>query len=168
MKRDKRLHSLSWDHQHGLAFAQEIKKALANRDHTSIEQSVEALEKFWNGELQQHLQAEEEILLPVVRTKGEAFRSEIEVVLNEHRELSRLFLDVTHGINAEGIRQGLRQFAELLIRHIRFEEGILFPRVEKALGDSELDRVGEKLGRGKAGAAGGTGMGEGPRFDRRP
>lgn len=158
MKRDKRLHPLSGNHQHGLAFAQEMKRALAGKEGTSIEPSIEALKRFWAAELHPHFRAEEEILLPPVRANGDAWKDEVERLLSEHQELWRLFLEATDLRNVGGARQGLLRFADLLIQHIRYEEGTLFPKIEQTLSEAELDRIGRELaGQARTGAAGGTG-----------
>ncbi len=110
-----------------------------------ISQSLEALRDFWMRALQPHFEAEESLLIPSLRSHGQAGQEEIELTLDEHRQLANLFQETTRSEDLIEARHRLAQFAELLIQHIRFEERKLFPRIEETLSPPELDLIGQRL-----------------------
>ncbi|MHB8481399.1 MAG: hypothetical protein ACYDBV_01490, partial [Nitrospiria bacterium] len=60
MKRDRRLHPLSWHHHDLLIYADRVRMALTT-DHPSYRQSIESLvgrtKEFWNAVFQDHMSA---------------------------------------------------------------------------------------------------------------
>ncbi len=110
-----------------------------------ISRSIEALRAFWAQALRPHFEAEENLLLPALRSQGQAGQEEIELTLDEHRQLAGLFQEITCSEDLIEVRHKLAQFAELLIQHIRFEERKLFARVAELLSGPELDLIGQQL-----------------------
>jgi hemerythrin-like domain-containing protein len=62
----------------------------------------------------------------------------------EHKELLRL-LQIARQAQPPEARFALSTFAELLERHVRWEERELFPACEKALGGEALSDIGHQL-----------------------
>ena len=146
MKRSKALTPLSHDHLHGLAVAHRLTTA---RREDANEASREFL-RFWRQEGNSHFRHEEEVLLPAFARYAPAGHEAVVRVLVEHVDLRRRAADLEHSSTAD--LEALRALGELLRKHIRHEERVLFPLIEQAVSPAELDRVGAALDR--AGVAG--------------
>jgi quercetin dioxygenase-like cupin family protein len=94
--------------------------------------------RFFADESVRHFREEEERLFPLVADAEEA-RPLIARALLEHQRLHALAGRVANGDTAP-----MRDLAELLEAHVRFEERELFPLIERLLGD-ELSTL--QLGR---------------------
>ncbi len=143
MKRDPRLNPLSWQHQRTLALAHRTGAAL-DKASAPLETLTAEIESLWRQEIEPHFRAEETILFSPAQALG-VCRDEIEQVLREHRRLRELVLLIERGDVPAELRCHLREFAELLIRHIRFEERTVFPALEKALPKEQLEAIGRGL-----------------------
>jgi len=132
MKRAEALQPLSREHQGALAVA----KALSEAEDR--EAAARTLLEFWRADGRRHFRIEEEVLLP-----GWAFVAEVdwagaERMLREHLEIRRQVLRTEAG---EIDLDELRALGRLLHDHVRYEERQLFPEVEAALGNADLDRL---------------------------
>jgi hemerythrin-like domain-containing protein len=143
MKRDPRLNPLSWEHQRTLAVAHRVCTILASTSALP-EPLLGEIDSFWRQEIEPHFRAEETILFPPAKNL-DVCRSEMEKVLEEHRRLRELASLIGRAEALATRRAHLREFAELLIQHIRFEERTLFPALEKALSEGQLEAVGRSL-----------------------
>lgn len=102
------------------------------------------IDSLWQQEIGPHLRAEETILFPPAQALG-VCRDEIEQVLQEHRWLRELVGLIERDDVPADLRCHLRVFAELLIRHIRFEERTVFPALEQDLSKEQLEAIGRDL-----------------------
>jgi len=94
----------------------------------------EEVKNRFRAELEGHFRREECGLLPLLRTAGEV--ALVQWTFSEHQALRTLI--------AEGRRENLAPFAELLAAHIRFEETELFETAQRLLGPNvvaELEQV---------------------------
>src|SRR5688572_27526427 len=134
MPRNQALIPLSHDHHHGLVVALRLKKGgPASPNDLWLEgeenQAPQLLE-FADSELLHHFQLEEELLFPALLELGVDEISAItQELLSEHKAMR---------ISLEAIRLSpdptiLKQFGELLEAHIRKEERVLFPLIEREL-----------------------------------
>ncbi len=144
MKRDTRLYLLSWDHHHGLVLARNLKLALAEETSEAIERARCVLLEFWGMNLHSHFLAEEEILFPAVRHL-ETCSTEVEIVLAEHQQFYEMIAAINPSANNEELVKLLTRFAELLVQHIRFEENVVFPKIEANLSNEAMDEIGKML-----------------------
>jgi iron-sulfur cluster repair protein YtfE (RIC family) len=144
IKRHKALQPLSRDHHQGLIIAQVLKKnAPAYRGLPStLEGKKEYSISFYNSELVKHFKMEEEILFPLVNGKNSEVDKLIEQIINEHRQLKRLIIEIQETAELEN---KLDEFGRLLEKHIRIEERILFPKIEKTLTEVQLFELETKL-----------------------
>jgi hypothetical protein len=125
-------------------FAWRVKEAL-NRPTPGVEGVLAGkLRLFWPADLEPHFRAEEEVLFTAcgdVPGVGPA--------LEEHRrlvEMVHVLIAGDAGREGNGAdREGWLAFAALLTSHVRFEEDVLFPRMEVLLPGGVLDRVGGEL-----------------------
>jgi hemerythrin-like domain-containing protein len=134
MKRDPALISLSHDHQHGLAVALELTRAT---EQTAADAAA-AFASFWETEGRQHFRAEEELLLPAVTRHLPAEHPAVVRVLVEHVELRRRAADLERTAPA---LEDLHVLGRRLNEHIRHEERLLFPLVERTLPPAELTQL---------------------------
>jgi mannose-6-phosphate isomerase-like protein (cupin superfamily) len=91
-----------------------------------------AFSHFFAEESVRHFREEEERLFPLVADFKEA-RPLLVRALLEHQQLHALAARLASGESAP-----MRELAELLEAHVRFEERNLFPLIERLLGDSLL------------------------------
>jgi len=137
MKRERFLWPLTHGHQHGLAAAKALQGKLAGREGSTRE-GMEDLRsqvlEFWGSELKGHFRVEEGILRMLSKDLPPE-DPDVARFLSDHRTLERLA--------KKGFREDLSRFADLLVKHIRFEEEVLFRRIESALSPEDRTRVGE-------------------------
>ncbi|MBM3216635.1 hemerythrin domain-containing protein [Candidatus Poribacteria bacterium] len=140
MRRDERLHPLSWGHHHGFVFARRLSRAA----DAPIDAHLQALvTEFWRDDLNPHFTAEERWLVPALEAHGELpLRARL---LEEHAALRSAYGRIVQASDAGIGTRELAGFAEALTRHIRFEERELFPAIEALLDGAELDRIGTAL-----------------------
>lgn len=147
MKRDKRLHPLSWDHHAALT------SVVFTRKHIKAGAGIERLQQvaieyaaFYEVGLRPHFRHEEEWLLPRFLRHVEAEDTGVVRLLTDHVKLHRLILDLSETLaSGRDLISPLTALADLLETHVRFEERELFPRIEAALTVDELTQLGEYL-----------------------
>lgn len=135
IKRNEHMVTLSHDHHAGLLFCWKIRQGLINE--APLSKILAYINFFWSQHLKEHFQ-EEEILLfnrlgDVLSRQG----------ISEHLMLTRQLEALNHEKSENAAKYA--SFAESLTRHIRFEERILFPFLEKSLPESTLKSVGTYL-----------------------
>lgn len=137
MKREKFLWPLTHGHQHGLAAAKALQGKLAGQEGSTRE-GMEDLRsqvlEFWGSELREHFLAEEGIL-DMLSKELPPGDPDVARFLSDHRTLEKLA--------KKGFREDLARFADLLTKHIRFEEEVLFGRIERALSPQGRAKAGE-------------------------
>ncbi len=139
---------LSRDHHRGLALALRCRKqALGQMKPTGAEglrERAEELRHFVSNHLEQHFQAEEEILFPLIRSCVPESHSLVEDLLEEHEEIRK------GAVRLEGktdLAKILFDLGDLLERHIRKEERELFPLFETFVTPAEAERVNRDIER---------------------
>ena len=142
MKRSKYLTPLSWEHHSALLNANRLQKGLENQ--TTEEILLDFLTYIWQNDLHPHFQREESIVftgedwtnLPADLRKQ---------VLDEHRLLSDLFNQITSTAKEKDLKSLLALFAQNVIDHVRFEERLLFPKIEETYKENQLQKIGVEL-----------------------
>jgi hemerythrin-like domain-containing protein len=143
MKRTRELKPLSSEHHQALLVAFQLRKGLAGHGEAAgaprdLPGLLSLARRFEETTLRSHFAAEEELL------GRHLAPADMKRLKSEHAELSRL-LDVARSARPAEQRQALTVFAELLERHIRWEERELFPGCEEGLDPSALSHVGHEL-----------------------
>ncbi len=114
MKRDKNLVNLSSEHHDGLVIALRIKKALDKTDNYPL--IINYLKHLWSS-LKNHFSQEEDNFLqsPNINNENELIKR----MLDEHNR----FEELVNKLSPESatLKDDLKEFAELLNDHIRFE-----------------------------------------------
>ena len=144
MKRHPALYTLSHDHHQGLILAQQLKKGAPQYKGmpSTLEDKKDYTISFYKTELVKHFQDEEEILFPAAKIKNAELDKLIAEIISEHRQMESLVTDLDKTDQLEDI---LDEFGWLLESHIRKEERILFPEIEKQLSDDELKYISDKI-----------------------
>jgi len=145
MRRSRELKPLSSEHHQALLVAFQLKKGLAGHGESAgAPKDLPGLgalaRRLGDQVLKAHARAEEDLL-------GEFVRGEdLARLRGEHVELFRL-LDLARTAAPADLRNHLGAFADLLERHVRWEERELFPFAEAQVDGATLARIGGELER---------------------
>jgi hemerythrin-like domain-containing protein len=141
LRRDPSLIPLSHDHHHGLVRVFEIRRAL--RAGQDLDVQAEDTRRFYQQELTPHFRAEEEVVFPAIRAATATATTEAALsrLVDEHRQMR----DMVGALDASTQRLGA--FADLLERHIRFEERELFPAYQERVAPAARSAVEEEVRR---------------------
>ncbi|MBS1511039.1 MAG: hemerythrin domain-containing protein [Bacteroidetes bacterium] len=137
LKRSKQLTPLSKEHHDGLLCCWKINQGLAN--NISIDRIASYLLDFYDKHLVRHFEEEEQLIFPLLSSDN-SNRLEAELHHNMLREMIATFRDVTQIPTLS-----LRYFSEILDRHIRFEERVLFPQIESEATPEALQIAADAL-----------------------
>ncbi|MBI5069339.1 MAG: hemerythrin domain-containing protein [Deltaproteobacteria bacterium] len=143
MKRSRELRPLSSEHHQALLVAFQLKKGLAGHGETAgaprdLPGLVSLAKRYEDALLHTHTSAEEELL------GRHLTADQLRRLKFEHGELIRL-MEVAKGGAAAESRAALTAFADLLERHVRWEEQELFPSVEDRVAEADLVQVMNEL-----------------------
>jgi len=131
LKRVKELQPLSREHHHGLLLCWKIRTGFSR--NIAPERIKRYTDWFYTTYLLPHFELEEEYVFSILKEDNELVKK----ALSEHRRLRRLF---NQGISIE---KNLGLIEEELEAHIRFEERVLFPDVQKAASREQLAKIDE-------------------------
>jgi hemerythrin-like domain-containing protein len=142
-KRSRELSPLSSEHHQALLIAFQLKKGLAGHSESAgapkdLPGLLALARRFEDSVFIAHTKAEEELLGRHLST------ADMRRLRFEHGEMLRL-LDAARSARPGDMRQALTAFADLLERHIRWEERELFPTCEDALDADVLATIGHEL-----------------------
>ncbi len=135
MKRNINLQELSKDHHQGLLLCWKIRQGIKRTIET--DRIAAYCRYFFDNHLLSHFKEEEEHVFACMPDTNPLKRQ----VLSEHQELRQAF----KALSAKQSVENLLSLANLLEAHIRFEERTLFPHMEQALTDEQLNSIGVKL-----------------------
>ncbi|WP_242337639.1 MULTISPECIES: hemerythrin domain-containing protein [Anaeromyxobacter] len=143
MKRSRALKPLSSEHHQALLISFQLKQGLAGHAESAgapkdLPGLVALARRFEEQILRPHCRAEEELIGQHL-TEGDLRR-----LRGEHAELQRL-LDAARGARPGEQRAELSAFADLLERHVRWEERDLFPYAELHVDEAALATIGGEL-----------------------
>lgn len=143
IKRHKGLHPLSHHHHHALVAAHRLMKAGTEESKFSLEELLNILEEFWHKEGQPHFREEEELLLPVYARYGSLDLPEITEMLLEHVQIRSL---VMQALEQEAPSAELLQdLGQQLEAHVRKEERVIFGKLEAAIPEEALLKLGSEF-----------------------
>jgi hemerythrin-like domain-containing protein len=143
MKRSRQLKPLSSEHHQALLVAFQLKKGLAGHAEAAgapkdLPGLLSLARRFEEQVFRTHTRAEEDLLGRYLTD------SDMARLREEHAEMTRL-LDAARSARAGEQRGQLAAFAELLERHIRWEERELFPYAEDHVDEATLAIIGGEL-----------------------
>jgi hypothetical protein len=144
MKRSRELRPLSSEHHQALLVAFQLKQGLAGHAETSgaprdLPGLLALARRFEERLLRSHTRAEEDVL------GAHLTERDMRRLRSEHEELSGFVAEAARSGLAAEQRSALQAFAELLERHVRWEERELFPYAERHVDDATLAVIGGEL-----------------------
>ena len=137
MKRDSNIIPLSRDHHYGLLFCWKVRQGI-NMGIDPDRIRLYVLD-FWKTHLEQHFREEETLLFQDVPDPL-CLRA-----IEEHRRIHDLVVTIRDG--GGWVKTNYTMLADLLDKHIRFEEREVFPFLEQRLTAERLTEVGVQLNR---------------------
>ncbi len=145
MKRSRELKPLSSEHHQALLVAFQLKKGLAGHAESAgapkdLPGLLQLARKFEEQLFRPHARAEEELLDRLIQDP------DMTRLRGEHAEMTRL-LELARTARPTDLRAHLGAFADLLERHVRWEERELFPYAEGHVDEATLARIGGELER---------------------
>lgn len=127
---------LSKDHHASLLFCWKLRQGI--KSHASTERIIKYAQYFWHVHFKQHFKEEEEILFAPL--KDEMVNKAIE----DHQKVKALINELgTSG--TEDQYEKLSILADKVDGHVRYEERILFPHLEKVLSEEQLEVIGKQI-----------------------
>lgn len=139
MRRHPALRPLSHDHHHGLVEARRLRRA-ADGEVAARREAAAAFLRFYSSETIRHFREEEETVFPLLVDEPDPAGELLTRAVLEHQRLHALVERLDRAVAAGDPRPELmRETAELLESHIRFEERTLFPFVEDTVAGERLD-----------------------------
>lgn len=143
IKRHETLIPLSRHHMVGLHVALKLSRAGTEESRLTLDEILRDARAFWQPGGQEHFREEEEILLPAYAEYADIHKQEIIEMLLEH-------VTIRAGMNKllgkEGMPlQDMQKLGKLLESHIRKEERLIFPMIEKALPEVKLRELAPYL-----------------------
>jgi hypothetical protein len=142
-KRSRELRPLSSEHHQALLVAFQLKKAIAGHAETAgaprdLDGMLALARRFEDSVFLVHMQAEEDLLgRHLSPADGRRLK-------DEHQRLRALLVE-SRTVRQAGRRAPLLAFADLLERHVRWEERELFGRCEEGIAPADLATVGHEL-----------------------
>ena len=141
MKRDPALIPLSHDHHHGLVQARRLRRASAD-DAPGRRDAAAAFLEFFADETRPHFREEEERFFPLLCGAEAPATDLLARALLEHQRLYALVGGLEEALSAgDAPPSEMRELADALEHHIRFEERTLFPLIEDVAPESALRRL---------------------------
>lgn len=131
-KRHKALQPLSREHHHGLLLSWKIRSGFSKE--IEPERIRIYADWFFENHLIPHFEIEETHIFPILDSDHELVKR----ALADHRRLKRLFSETENNAKTLSIIE------EELEQHIRFEERILFPEIQKIATKSQMLHI-EKI-----------------------
>ena len=133
MRRNENIVFLSKDHHFGLLHIWKIKQGI--RRKVTLDRIVKYITFYWENNQKAHFEEEEQYLFSYLSDEliGKA--------IEEHKQI-RILIEQIQKIGGIYL---IKKYIDLLTQHIRYEERILFPYIEKNLSDKVLSEIGGKL-----------------------
>jgi len=125
-------------------------EAPAEKRAAAVARSAEKFVRFWHKSGHVHFREEEEVLLPAYARHTRLDRdAEVMRILADHADIRAAVKDFEQRIAAKTPIEAeeLARLGKLLHDHVRLEENEVFPRIEKALGEEQLNTMGRGLTR---------------------
>lgn len=122
-----------------------LRDFLKARDHDGV-RARELFDQFKTG-VEKHMAWEEEILFPAIeRRTGMHMPGPTVLVQSQHQQIKMLFEKLSAQIDKEGgTEEALKELIDLLARHSREEERILYPWIDVSLDKEDREAALEQM-----------------------
>ncbi len=134
MKRHDNLQPLSRQHHNLLLGCLLLKKGVQKKANLLVMQDF--IKQFWKTDLIGHVALEENFLLPFLM-RYPNLRPYAAILHNEHELIERIY---ERNSNGQISYRNVELLAETLEHHIRFEERVVFERIQQQSPD-EMDKI---------------------------
>ncbi|MEI6087398.1 MAG: hemerythrin domain-containing protein [Bacteroidota bacterium] len=128
------LQPLSRQHHQGLLASLLLEKGL--KKNASLKEMRDFIIQFWEEELRLHFEKEDVLFLPLAY-KYPQLLDGLTQLKNEHQEIRMIIQKLNNEARSEQF-ETIASFANLLEKHIRFEERQLFNSIQETLPEDEL------------------------------
>ena len=135
IKRSKELAPLSREHHDSLLFVWKIRQGLAK--NTPIEILRDYTRWFWTNHIKTHFRDEEKVLVKFLPVDN----SLVQQMFREHEQIR----DLVISLDNEPDIPSFELLADVLDKHIRFEERQLFAFAEQTLSPEQLNLISLEL-----------------------
>lgn len=132
LKRHKALQPLSREHHHGLLLCWKIRAGIQKKVATTRIQTY--ADWFFETHLIPHFEIEEAHIFSLLNKNHEG----VQQALTDHNHIKNLFSETAK------TTETLQIIEETIVKHIRFEERILFPEIQKVATEAQLLQI-EKI-----------------------
>ena len=137
LKRHPELVSLSREHHFELLFSWKIKQGLSRKVEPAVIQDY--VRYFWDHNLEPHLEKEEKIVVQVL-SEADPMRFRVQ----QDHDLIRSLVAYLHQ-DREDIAYLLDALQQLVKAHVRFEERVFFPYLERVATPGQLILMGLEM-----------------------
>lgn len=132
IKRNRHLQPLSREHHFGLLFCWKIRQGIKLRvDSGRITRYVQA---FWHDNLYPHFKEEETLLF---HDKSDSF---VQKAVEEHLLIQAQVQEIIHAAEM-ATPQELNNLTDTIDNHIRYEERMLFPHLERVFTEAQWRNI---------------------------
>lgn len=139
LHRDQALQPLSRQHHQGLMVSLLLSKGLKKQSATKPMRDF--ILQFWQDDLLKHFEAEEQALAPIANAYA-TLEPLISRMLLEHQQILLIINRINNEARAEQL-DTIKEFADKLEQHIRFEERELFEQIQQTLSAADLEKLQE-------------------------
>ncbi|MEO8820082.1 MAG: hemerythrin domain-containing protein [Ginsengibacter sp.] len=136
LKRHDDIVKLSKDHHAGLLFCWKIRQGV--KFHVEKNRMIRYVKYYWDHHFSTHFHEEEAFLFAPVKN------DEVQKAIEDHQKI-KIFIDKIGVSGVEKKEDDLLELADTVDNHIRFEERILFPHLQKTLSEAQLQKIGEQI-----------------------
>jgi hemerythrin-like domain-containing protein len=136
IKRNQHIMRLSKDHHFSLLFCWKVRQGL--KHETQTERIIKYVQYFWKHHLEPHFREEETILFSPLKDEW------VQKAINDHKQI-RKQLNQLPANSVDDTKKQLKDWANLIDDHVRYEERELFPHLEKRLSEDQLEKIGKQL-----------------------
>lgn len=129
IKRHTALQPVSREHHHGLLLCWKIRTGF--QKDIEVPRIRKYVVWFYENHLLPHFEIEEKYIFPILGKDNDLIRR----ALTEHRKIKRLVRSETE------LYKSLNLIEEILERHIRFEERVLFNEIQSVATEEQLQQI---------------------------
>ena len=133
IKRNENIAKLSRDHHASLMFCWKLRQGI--KREVDVKRMQDYVSYFLNQHFIPHFQEEEDILFTPIKDE------KVQKAIDDHVIIKMKVADISQF----GSNEDLTALADLVDAHVRYEERILFPHLERELSDGQLEHIGQNL-----------------------
>ena len=137
LHRDQALQPLSRQHHQGLMVSLLLSKGL--KKQLATKPMRDFILQFWQDDLLKHFETEEQELVPISKAYV-TLEPFIMRMLLEHQQIQLIINRINNEARAEQL-ETIKEFADKLEQHIRFEERELFEQIQQTLSAADLEKL---------------------------